>query len=78
MGKKKDKEDAEIAKEFNEVLEQVKNAKTVTLNKFWIKGLKKRDAEVNRCVNLVESHVQTANLGDLANVKIAKKNMILL
>jgi len=74
MAKKK-KEQDEIEKEFFDVLADVKTAKTVTLNKFWIKGLKDRKAEQNRAVKKVENQVSTANMGVISNVKLAKKNM---
>jgi len=74
MAKKK-KEQDEIQEEFNDVLAEVKAAKTVTQNKFWIKGLKERNAERNRAVKKVENQVSTANMGVISNVKLAKKNM---
>jgi len=75
MAKKKKQEDAEIEVEFNEVLAEVKAAKTVTQNKFWTKGFNDRTAELNRAQKKVENRVQTVNLGDLKNVKDVKKDM---
>lgn len=76
MGKRtQKKENAEIQVEFQDVLTEVKAAKTVTQNKFWIKGLKERKAELNRAQKLVENQVQTINMGDIRNVKSVKKNM---
>jgi hypothetical protein len=75
MAKKQKKEDAAIQVEFNDVLDQVKAAKTVTQNKFWVKGLKERKAELNRSQKKVENRVQTVNMGDLKNVKDVKKDM---
>jgi len=75
MVKKQKKEEAEIEKEFSDVLSEVKTAKAVTQNKFWTKNLKERKAEVNRAQKKVEDQVQTLNMGDLNNVKKVKKNM---